>query len=122
MGVICRRGSRGVRRAEQRSAGTVGAGAASPSPVAGKRVNPVILSSDALYRDEESALIVESKLRCRSFGPTEQGLSMTVEMGFSAASSPGQGFDSPVHQHHQNLFEVGGQGELGIDLAIHLDV
>jgi len=50
-----------------------------------KPVNPVILSPDVLYRDEESALIVQSKLPCRSFGPTKQGLRMTVEMGFSDA-------------------------------------
>jgi hypothetical protein len=39
-----------------------------------------------------------------------------------ASPSPGQGFNPPATKHHQNLFEVGRNGELGIDVPIRLDI
>ena len=38
------------------------------------------------------------------------------------APSPGQGLDPPVSKNHQNLLEVGRDGQLGINVSIRLDV
>ena len=40
----------------------------------------------------------------------------------AARPSPGQGFDSPAGEHHQDPLELGRDGELGMDLVIGLDM